>query len=147
MYSCVPTRARRVGMAWRIARALKPGGLFVCHSAGHGAARESWVCGRAVAACTLGNLAYEAGDTRGRISSSCHQFASEDAVRSELEEGGFPCCASRQTDTHRSGAVCRRSPETGQNAECEEERTVTTLRMDAIYNTLDEWWRARLRES
>ena len=30
MYSCVPTRARRVEMVRRIARALKPGGFFLC---------------------------------------------------------------------------------------------------------------------
>ena len=92
MYSCVPTRARRVEMVRRIARALKPGGLFLCQFHWRAAPQppgKGRLVRRVIAACTLGNLAYEPGDMLWRNVEFVHEFTSEDAVRSELEEGGL----------------------------------------------------------
>ena len=120
MYSCVPTRARRVGMVRRIERALKPGGLFLCQFRWRPGPRLPGKGGfvrRVVAACTLGNLAYEAGDTLWQNIEFLHEFTSEDAIRSELEEGGLSVLRIQTDQTHvRAGAVCRKSPETGENA-------------------------------
>lgn len=112
MYSCVPTRSRRVGMVRRIARALKPGGHFFCQFHWNPQARHSprgLFVRRLVAACTLGNLAFEEGDTLWLNVEFVHQFSSEDALRSELEEGGLAVerIMTREGST-RGAAVCRK---------------------------------------
>ena len=92
MYSCIPTRNRRVEMVRRIALALKPGGIFLCQfqwnprpkSAGTGE-----VVRRMVALFTLGNLDYEPGDILWQNVEFVHAFSSEDTIHSELEEGGL----------------------------------------------------------
>jgi SAM-dependent methyltransferase len=90
LYSCVPTRLRRVGMVRKIAAALRPGGLFLCmfrwnpELQPHG---RGDVLRRLAAICTQGNLAYEAGDSLWQNVEFLHSFSSEDAIRSELEEG------------------------------------------------------------
>ena len=117
MYSCVPTRARRVKMVRRIVRALKPGGLFLCQFHWHTGSRlrgKSNFVRRIVAACTLGNLAYETGDMLWGNIEFVHEFSSEDAIRSELEEGGLSVVRI-QTDQKnlRGGAVCRNSQAKG----------------------------------
>ncbi|NIV37995.1 MAG: methyltransferase domain-containing protein, partial [Anaerolineae bacterium] len=119
MYSCVPTRARRVEMVRRIARALRPGGYFLCQfywdprfrSTGMGELLR-----RVVAACTLGNLAHEAGDMLWGKIEFIHAFASEETIVSELEGGGLSV-VSLQTDqaSIRGGAVCRKNLEIDQN--------------------------------
>jgi SAM-dependent methyltransferase len=111
MYSCVPTRARRVGMVRRIARALKPGGLFLCQfhwRPGPQPARRGDIVRRLVAICTLGNLTYEPGDTLWFNIEFLHGFASEDAVRSELEEGGVRVTCIYTTPTGIRGSVISR---------------------------------------
>ncbi len=113
MYSCVPTRARRVGMVRRIAKALKTGGLFLCQcdwrADGLPRGKGEWAR-RAFALCTLGNRAYEAGDTLWANVEFVHEFASEEALRSELEEGGLSVVYLR-TDpaTGRGEVVCQKS--------------------------------------
>ena len=114
MYSCVPTHGRRVEMVRRIARALKRDGLFLCQfhwRAGAEPPGRGAVVRRVVAACTLGNLAYEAGDTLWQNIEFVHQFTSEDAIRSELEEGGL-CVLRIHTApaSARGSAVCRKGP-------------------------------------
>jgi SAM-dependent methyltransferase len=119
MYSCVPTRARRVAMVRRIGRALKRDGLFLCQFHWCATLRPPGRAGlvrRIVAACTLGNLAYEPGDILWLNVEFVHEFTSEDAVRSELEEGGLSVVRIRTDQTARGHAVCRKSPEAGQNA-------------------------------
>jgi SAM-dependent methyltransferase len=119
MYSSVPTRARRVGMVRRITRALKPGGFLICQFHRPPVPRPPGRGGfvrRVIAACTLGNLAYEEGDMLWGNIEFLHTFASEDAIRSELEEGGLSVMLIQTSQTStRGGAVCRKSLETGQN--------------------------------
>ena len=118
-YSCVPTRARRVEMVRRITQALKPGGFFLFQFHRGQTLRQSGAGGfarRVIAACTLGNLAYEEGDMLWGNVEFLHAFASEQAIRLELEEGGLSVVRI-QTDLNpvRCGAVCRKRPGTGQN--------------------------------
>jgi SAM-dependent methyltransferase len=118
MYSCVPTRARRVEMVRRITRALKPGGLFLCQFHWRADPRppgRGELVRRAVAACTL-NRAYEAGDTLWLNVEFVHEFTSEDAIRSELEDGGLSAVWIKTDQTQRGRAVCRKSPDAGHNA-------------------------------
>lgn len=119
MYSCVPTRGRRVAMVRQIARALRPGGLFLCQfrwcASPQPPGRGEFVR-RVVAACTLGNLAYQEGDVLWHNIEFVHEFTSEDAIRSELEEGGLSVVRIKTDQTARGRAVCRKGPETGQNA-------------------------------
>lgn len=115
MYSCVPTRTRRVAMVRRIARALKPGGLFLCqfHWCSDPVPRgRGGVVRRAIAACTLGNSSYEEGDILWLNVEFVHEFSSEGTIRSELEEGGLSVLRIR-TDLASIGgdAVCRKGLE------------------------------------
>jgi 2-polyprenyl-3-methyl-5-hydroxy-6-metoxy-1,4-benzoquinol methylase len=111
MYSCVPTRERRVKMVRKIALALRPGGLFLCQFRWYAGSRtrgKSNFIRRVVAACTLGNLAYEAGDMLWGNIEFVHQFLSEDAIRSELEEGGLSVLRIQIDQKYlRGGAVCK----------------------------------------
>ncbi len=112
MYSCVPTRARRVEMVRRIARALKPGGFFLCQFQWNpkpqpgGSGR---LLRRLAALFTLGNLAYEDGDMLWGSVEFVHAFSSEDELRSELEDGGLAVVRIQTSQTTVKGnAVCRR---------------------------------------
>jgi SAM-dependent methyltransferase len=92
MYSCVPTRGRRVEMLKRINKALKPGGYFICQLrwATKDGPTHLWELVRKVVAFfTLGNLWYEKGDTLSNNIEFIHAFSQEDEVRSEFAEGGF----------------------------------------------------------
>lgn len=126
MYSCVPTRARRVEMVRRIVRALKPGGLFLCQF--HWDPRPKFtrmgrLLRRLVGVCTLGNLAYEEGDMLWGHVEFIHAFTSEDAVRSELEEGGLSVARIRTDPTSiRGSAVCTKNLESGKSPRNEEDR-------------------------
>jgi SAM-dependent methyltransferase len=125
MYSCVPTRTRRVEMVRRIARALKPGGVFLCQfqwRPGPLPRGRASLVRRVIAVCTLGNLAYETGDTLWQNVEFVHQFSSEDAVRAELEEGGLSVLRIQTSQTSsRGGAVCRLNLETGRDTKSEED--------------------------
>ena len=117
MYSCVPTRARRVEMVKRIARALRPGGLFLCQFHREWRSQSSGrieYLRRAIAACSLGNMAYETGDMLWQNVEFIHAFSLEEAIRAELEEGGLCVLRIRMDQSPISGnAVCRKSPDTG----------------------------------
>lgn len=117
MYSCVPTRARRVAMVRRIARALRPGGLLICQFSWHPGPPQRNRGGsvrRIIAASGLGNPAYEAGDTLWLNVEFLHEFGSEDAIRSELEDGGLSVEYIRTgRPGNKGGAVCRKRLETG----------------------------------
>ena len=112
MYSCVPTRARRVAMVRKIAEALKPGGYFVCqyhHETRYYPSPPKLFLRRLVGILTLGNTRYEPGDTLWFNIEFVHAFSSEDEVRSELEEGGLvvECFPSEMHPVQR-GAICRK---------------------------------------
>lgn len=117
MYSCVPTRARRVGMVRRITHALKPGGHFLCQfhwDPRTRLTRNGWLVRRLIAACTLGNLAYEEGDMLWCNIEFIHAFKSEEELRSELEEGGLSVIRIKvDSNSIRGGAICRKSVESG----------------------------------
>ncbi len=125
MYSCVPTRARRVEMVRRIARALKPGGFFLCQFHWDPRPRSTSMgrlLRRLVAVCTLGNLTYEEGDMLWGHIEFIHAFTSEDAVRAELEAGGLSVLRIHTAPTSvRGGAVCRKGLETGESPDDEED--------------------------
>jgi 2-polyprenyl-3-methyl-5-hydroxy-6-metoxy-1,4-benzoquinol methylase len=92
MYSCVPTRKKRVEMLRKIRRALKPDGYFVCQFHWEPYRRygsKSIFIKRLISYLTLGNLAYEKGDILWQNVEFIHIFSSEDNLRSEFEEGGF----------------------------------------------------------
>lgn len=92
MYSCVPTRARRVAMLKRIRTALKEGGYLLCHyqyfSPVPGTPRAEFLR-KAFAYLTLGNIHYEKGDMIWREAEFIHTFWSRDLLVSEFEQGGF----------------------------------------------------------
>ena len=116
IYSCVPTRARRVEMLRRIKCALKPGGFLICQFRMDPEFRltgKGLLIRRLVALCTLGNLAYEPGDTLWLNIEFVHAFDSPEAIRAEIEEGGLSV-VKMQTDRSpfRCGAVCKKSLDT-----------------------------------
>ena len=113
MYSCVPTRARRVEMVSRISQSLKPGGFFICqyHWGEHQQSADKYrFIRRLIAACTFGNLAYEDGDVLWGNAEFIHIFTAEQAVRGELEAGGLAVLEIKRGQSVRRGsAVCQKS--------------------------------------
>jgi 2-polyprenyl-3-methyl-5-hydroxy-6-metoxy-1,4-benzoquinol methylase len=113
MYSCVPTRGRRVEMLQRISKALKPGGYFICQFRWdtRGGSAHIWELARKVVAfLTLGNLWYEKGDTLPNNIEFIHAFSQEDEVRSEFAEGGFEVLHLRiEEEILIGGAVLRKT--------------------------------------
>lgn len=111
MYSCVPTRKRRVEMLKRIRNALKPGGYFLCQfhfdsKAGFSPKVEFFL--KIFAYISLGNLWYEKGDMLWGNVEFIHAFPSEDMLRSEFEEGGFQVIKIDVSEgSVRGGAILR----------------------------------------
>ncbi len=92
MYSCVPTRPRRVEMLKRVLTGLKAGGYFLCQFQYHSPLPSSPKSDRLrkiFAYLTLGNIHYEKGDMIWRESEFIHTFWSEELLRSEFEQSGF----------------------------------------------------------
>jgi len=116
MYSCLPTRRRRVAMLRRIRRALRPGGFFVFQfhwSAGDRRSRRLELARRVFAGLTLGNLSYEPGDMLWGGVEFIHGFLSEAELRSEFAEGGFDITHLELPSAERGirgGAVLRKHP-------------------------------------
>jgi SAM-dependent methyltransferase len=92
MYSCVPTRRRRIAMVKRIHRALRPGGCFLCQFYWGGGEplgpRREWLK-RVFAFLTRGNRTYEPGDVLWANSEFTHGFRSQAELRAEFTAGGF----------------------------------------------------------
>ncbi len=114
MYSSVPTRKRRIEMVSRIARALKPGGYFLCQFHWNPrirlSSRGKWVR-RIISAITFGNTAYEDGDMLWGKIEFIHAFSSEDDIRSELEAGGLSVVRmDTGNQSYRGNAICRKIP-------------------------------------
>ncbi len=114
MYSCVPTRGRRVEMLKRIGKALIPGGYFICQfrwDTKGGVSRIWELVRKVVAFLTLGNLWYEKGDTLPNNIEFIHAFSQEDEVRSEFAEGGFEVLHLHiAEEILLGGAVLRKTP-------------------------------------
>jgi 2-polyprenyl-3-methyl-5-hydroxy-6-metoxy-1,4-benzoquinol methylase len=92
MYSCFPTRLRRIKMLQRVRDALMPGGYFACQfqwdSLPH-SSRLKIVLRKLLAWLTLGNLTYEPGDMLWGNLEFIHQFSSENELVSEFTQAGF----------------------------------------------------------
>jgi len=112
MYSCVPTRKRRLGMLDRIRRALKPGGYFLCQFHWDPSFRpdaKAEILRKAAAVLTLGNLGYERGDMLWGYIEFVHAFTSEEELRQEFSQGGFDILKLHMLDkTLRGGALLRK---------------------------------------
>jgi SAM-dependent methyltransferase len=92
MYSVVPTRKKRIGMARAIAAALKPAGFFACHffmDPDKGNSRFSFFAKKAIALSTFGNISLEHGDMLWRNREFLHAFSSIREVEAELAAAGF----------------------------------------------------------
>jgi SAM-dependent methyltransferase len=113
MYSCIPTKGRRVAMLRKINNTLKPGGYFLCQfrwAAKDGAAHLWELVRKIVAFITLGNLWYEKGDTLSYNIEFIHAFSQEDEVRSEFAAGGFEVMHLRSADEILLGGAVLRKP-------------------------------------
>jgi 2-polyprenyl-3-methyl-5-hydroxy-6-metoxy-1,4-benzoquinol methylase len=117
MYSCVPTRKRRVTMLRKICHALKPGGYFICQFHWASVPRPSRSTGflrHMVAWITLGNLTYEPGDMLWGNGEFIHAFSSEEEIRREFAEGGFEVDTMHfWQDRSLGGALLKRSESAG----------------------------------
>jgi SAM-dependent methyltransferase len=92
MYSCVPTRKRRLEMLGNIHRSLRPDGYLVCqfHWEPHRTfSFRSTLIKRFFSYLTLGYFAYEEGDILWQNGEFLHVFTSEEKLKSELTAGGF----------------------------------------------------------
>ena len=112
MYSCIPTRARRVELVSRIADAMKPGGYFLCQfhrGDSNQYSKNGMFLRRLIAALTFGNREIEPGDHLYLNVEFLHEFHSLDELRSEIEDGGL-VISRIQTEINpiRAGAVCRK---------------------------------------
>ena len=112
MYSCIPTRTRRVAMVQRIYRSLNPGGYFVCQfhwDPRASASSKATFLRRLIALFTFGNYSYESGDFLWLNVEFLHAFSVEEEIRSELEEGGFGSIKVKISQIHpRAGAICQK---------------------------------------
>ena len=111
MYSCIPTRRKRVEMLKRIGAALRTGGYFVCQFHWDPVFEFSSKIERVkkiFAYLTWGNLGYEKGDMLWANMEFIHAFSSEDELRSEFENGGFETlCFNFSEDELRGGAILK----------------------------------------
>lgn len=112
MYSCIPTRVRRVEMVSRVANALMPGGYFLCQfhrGDNHQYSEKGMLLRKLIAALTLGNREIEPGDHLFLNVEFLHEFHSLEELRSEIEDGGL-VVTRFQTEVNptRAGAVCRK---------------------------------------
>lgn len=107
MYSCVPTRARRVQMLQRVRRALKPGGYFACQfhwDTRQAFSRKGERLRQIIAWLTLGNRSYERGDMLWGYVEFIHAFSSESDLLAEFAAGGFDVAwLNIPTDMHMRG--------------------------------------------
>jgi len=111
MYSCVPTRRRRVRMLKAIAKALRPEGYFVCQFHLDTSAMFSHkmeLFKKALAFLTLGNFWYERGDMLWGDVEFMHSFSSKEDLMSEFNDGGFEVNYLYIPEGVRGGAVLRK---------------------------------------
>jgi SAM-dependent methyltransferase len=112
MYSCVPTRRRRVEMLRRIRLALKPGGFFLCQfhwDPEYKPNPRGEIIRKIIAFLSLGNLEYERGDMLWGSAEFIHAFGSEEEARREFSEGEFELVKLHLPDgTLRGGAVLKK---------------------------------------
>lgn len=88
MYSCFPTRLRRLRVLQLARAALKPGGYFACQfhwDPRPGTSRSRARINQFIAWITLGNRSYERGDMLWGNVEFLHAFSSEKELGSEFE--------------------------------------------------------------
>ena len=111
MYSCIPTRKRRIEMLRRVKNALKPGGYFLCQfflDSSIASSKKGVFLRRLIAFFSFGNREYEAGDFLWQNIEFLHAFSNVDIVRSELEESGFQVMhISKGKELHNGVALCQ----------------------------------------
>jgi signal peptidase I len=92
MYSCLPTRSRRIELARQVRRVLEPGGWFVCGFSwdpAHAPNPTGVALRRALAVVTLGNRSYEPGDVLWGGVEFMHVFCAESDLRAEFDLSGL----------------------------------------------------------
>lgn len=92
MYSCLPTRERRVAMLTRIKTALKPGGYFLCQfilDPEKPVNPRAQLARKVFAFLTRGNRWLEPGDVLKGPAEYLHIFLSPGELRSEFAAAGF----------------------------------------------------------
>lgn len=92
MYSCIPTRAKRVLMMKRLRAALKNNGLILCQfqwSAQPSLTQKVKITRKLFSWFTLGNLTYEEGDILWGNVEFIHCFSSEKDLVSEFEHANL----------------------------------------------------------
>ena len=92
MYSCIPTRKRRLAMLKKIYQALRPGGWFACmffwYPTSQFSPRVDFLR-KVFAYLTLGNLWYEPGDVLHANVEFIHRFGDEAQLDAEFTAGEF----------------------------------------------------------
>ena len=115
MYSCVPTRLRRVEMLRRISEAMRPGGCFICQFAWNPKPQVSprgWWLRRVFAFLCWGYRQFEPGDVLWFNAEFVHFFGDKNTLRAEFVEGGFEVLHLEISDAMgRGGAVLRKKGE------------------------------------
>ncbi len=110
MYSCVPTRDRRIAMLRRIGNSLRSSGYFVCQFHWSRMRRRTVADAlRKTFAClSLGNFRYEHGDLLHNNTEFMHSFSSERQLEAEFRDGGFELVHIKIFDNlARGGAILR----------------------------------------
>jgi len=112
MYSCVPTKKRRVDMLKKIGTALKPGAYFIFGflwnpQADH--SRQIVFIKKLLAWLNLGYLQYEKGDALRYNQEFFHAFTSVEELQAEIRQAGFAVIDIQLTDyQHFAGAVVQK---------------------------------------
>ncbi|MBN1543325.1 class I SAM-dependent methyltransferase [candidate division KSB1 bacterium] len=118
MYSCVPTRLRRVNLVQKLARALKPGGYIICqfHRQEGADSKSKLLVLRRLIALMLANRDYESGNFLWGNIEFIHAFSSDEQIRSELTAGGLDVLEFKQSQNplYRA-AICQKSFHTIKN--------------------------------
>jgi SAM-dependent methyltransferase len=92
MYSCIPTRERRINMLKKMHAALRPGGWFACMFYWYtipGFSPPMEFLRKVFAYLSLGNLSYEPGDVLHGEIEFIHRFDNESDLDAEFTAGGF----------------------------------------------------------
>jgi SAM-dependent methyltransferase len=112
MYSCIPTRKKRMDMLKRIGRTLEPGGCFVLGFLWNPMAsvskKSSWLK-KIIAWTTWGNVHYEDGDTLRFDREFMHTFTRIEDFKAEVVQGGFePIDILTSDESEFAGAIARK---------------------------------------
>lgn len=112
MYSCVPTRKKRVDMLKRILKTLKPGGYFLFEflwRPGMNSSAKAYKLKKILAGLSFGYREYEKGDMLRFNQEFFHGFATVTELRAELAEAGFELIDVQAKDEYEfAGAVARK---------------------------------------